>query len=60
MELLKSLNEAIDEEDMQWALQLSDRLIALEFSLDETKALRKKALIILVSVHQTLIKGTIF
>ena len=44
-ELLKSLNTAIAEEDMQWALQLSDRLIALEFMLDETRALRKKALI---------------
>ena len=43
-ELLKSLNTAIAEENMQWALQLSDRLIALEFMLDETRALRKKAL----------------
>lgn len=43
--LLKALKEAIADGDMQWALELSDRLIALEFSLDETKALRKKALI---------------
>lgn len=39
--LLKALKEAIADGDMQWALELSDRLIALEFSLDETKALRK-------------------
>ena len=43
--LLKALKEAIADGDMQWALEVSDRLIALEFSLDETKALRKKALI---------------
>ena len=30
---------------MQWALELSDRLIALDFSLSEVKSLRREALL---------------
>jgi alkyl sulfatase BDS1-like metallo-beta-lactamase superfamily hydrolase len=44
-ELLLALKNAINEEDMQWALQLSDRLIALDYELEETMLLRKQALI---------------
>ena len=44
-QLLQSLKSAVNEEDMQWALQLSDRLIAIDFALEEVIMLRKKALI---------------
>ena len=44
-QLLQSLKNAVNEEDMQWALQLSDRLIAIDFALEEVITLRKKALI---------------
>ena len=43
--MLAALQEAIQVKDMQWALELSDRLIALEYSLDEVNPLRQEALI---------------
>ena len=43
--MLSALQEAIQVKDMQWALELSDRLIALEYSLDVVNPLRQKALI---------------
>lgn len=43
--MLSALQEAIQVKDMQWALELSDRLIALEYSLDEVNPLRQEALI---------------
>ena len=43
--MLSALQEAIQVKDMQWALELSDRLIALEYLLDEVNPLRQEALI---------------
>ena len=43
--MLAALQQAIQAQDMQWALELSDRLIALEYSLDEVNSLRQDALI---------------
>ena len=43
--LLEQLYSAIKKEDMQWALELSDHLITLDYFVDEVKDLRKKALI---------------
>lgn len=43
--LLDQLRVAIEEKDMQWALQLSDHLIALDYFIDEVKDLRTEALI---------------
>ena len=43
--LLRALEEAIDAKDMQWALQLSDHLIALNFSNKKVNKLRKEALL---------------
>ena len=43
--MLEALQQAIQAQDMQWALELSDRLIALEYSLDEVNSLRQDALI---------------
>lgn len=43
--MLVALRQAIQAQDMQWALELSDRLIALEYSLDEVNSLRQDALI---------------
>ena len=43
--LLKALEESIDAKDMQWALQLSDHLIALNFSNKNVNKLRKEALL---------------
>jgi alkyl sulfatase BDS1-like metallo-beta-lactamase superfamily hydrolase len=42
--LFKSLEKAVAIEDMQWALQLSDYLIDLQFKVVETNILRKEAL----------------
>ena len=42
--MLSVLQQAIQAKDMQWALELSDRLIALEYSLDEVNLLRQDAL----------------
>jgi len=44
-ELIKSLKIAVDNEDMQWALELSDYLISLDLFTSEVKELRQKALI---------------
>ena len=43
--LFSSLEAAVNNEDMQWALQLSDYLINLEFRTAETNKLRKEALL---------------
>ena len=43
--LLNQLKAAVIDEDMQWALELSDYLIALDFFNDEVKNLRQQALI---------------
>ena len=43
--LLDQLYSAVKKEDMQWALELSDHLITLDYFVDEVKDLRKKALI---------------
>ena len=43
--LLSQLEAAVQNEDMQWALELSDYLIALDFFNDEVKNLRRQALI---------------
>ena len=43
--LLNQLKAAVKNEDMQWALELSDYLIALDFFNDEVKNLRQQALI---------------
>jgi len=43
--ILAALQQAIQAKDMQWALELSDRLIALEYSIDEVNSLRQDALI---------------
>ena len=37
------LEKAIQNQDMQWALQISDRLIALDFQTSKTKKLRATA-----------------
>jgi len=44
-ELIKELRLAVDKEDMQWALELSDYLISLDLFNSEVKTLRQKALI---------------
>ena len=44
-ELIKELRLAVDKEDMQWALELSDYLISLGFFDSEVKTLRQEALI---------------
>ena len=43
--LIERLREAVENEDMQWALELSDHLIALDNFNDEVRDLRIKALI---------------
>tara|TARA_Y100000741_G_scaffold265798_1_gene206163 strand:+ start:339 stop:2051 length:1713 start_codon:yes stop_codon:yes gene_type:complete len=43
--LLEQLYSAVENEDMQWALELSDHLITLDYFIDDVKDLRKKALI---------------
>ena len=44
-ELLDQLRVAVKDKDMQWALQLSDHLIALDYFIDEVRDLRIAALI---------------
>ena len=41
--LFSELEKAIKDQDMQWALQISDRLIALDFQVSKTKILRATA-----------------
>ena len=43
--LLDQLKVAVENNDMQWALELSDHLIALDYFIDEVKDLRIDALI---------------
>ena len=43
--LLKQLNNAVNDNDMQWALELSDYLISLNYLTEDVKQLRIKALI---------------
>ena len=43
--LLEELKTAVKDNDMQWALELSDHLIALDYFIDEVKNLRFEALI---------------
>jgi alkyl sulfatase BDS1-like metallo-beta-lactamase superfamily hydrolase len=42
--LFLALEEAVKNNDMQWALELSDRLLVLEYKIDEVNNLRKQAL----------------
>ena len=43
-ELFTALQQAIEEKDMQWALQLSDSLLTLNYKIDSTKKLRQQAI----------------
>ena len=43
--LLEELKTAVKDNDMQWALELSDHLITLDYFIDEVKNLRFEALI---------------
>jgi len=42
--LFLALEEAVQEKDMQWALQLSDSLLALNYKIDSTNKLRQEAI----------------
>ena len=42
--LFNELKRAVEEEDMQWALQVSEHLINLEYKISETNKLKSKAL----------------
>jgi len=42
--LFNELKRAVEDEDMQWALQLSEHLINLEYKISETNKLKSKAL----------------
>ena len=42
--LFEALQKAVESEDMQWALQLSDNLLALNYKIDSTKKLRQEAI----------------
>ena len=42
--LFLALEEAVKNNDMQWALELSDRLLVLEYKINDVKSLRKQAL----------------
>ena len=48
--LFKELNAAVESKQMQWALELSDHLMTLNYSIDKVKELRKQALIYEASV----------
>ena len=48
--LFKELNSAVENKQMQWALELSDHLMTLNYSIDKVKELRKQALIYEASV----------
>ena len=41
--LFEALEKSVIDEDMQWALELSDKLLALEYSVDEVNKLRQEA-----------------
>ena len=43
--LFLALTNAVNQNEMQWALELSDRLIALNFSIAEVESLRRQALL---------------
>jgi alkyl sulfatase BDS1-like metallo-beta-lactamase superfamily hydrolase len=43
--LFLALQKAVNQNEMQWALELSDRLMALKFSMSEVESLRRKALL---------------
>ena len=43
--LLEALKKSILDEDMQWALELSDKLLALDYEIDTVNNLRQKALL---------------
>ena len=43
--LFLALTNAVNQNEMQWALELSDRLIALDFSISEVESLRRQALL---------------
>ena len=42
--LFEALEKAILDEDMQWGLQLSDSLLALNYETEATNKLRQKAI----------------
>lgn len=42
--LFEALKKSVIDEDMQWALELSDKLLALEYLVDEVNKLRQEAL----------------
>ena len=42
--LFVALEEAVEINDMQWALELSDRLLVLDYKINDVKSLRKQAL----------------
>ena len=42
--LLFALKNAVNSNEMQWALELSDKLLALEYNSEEVKSLRSQAL----------------
>ena len=48
--LFKELNASVESKQMQWALELSDHLMTLNYSIDKVKELRKQALIYEASV----------
>ena len=43
--LLEALEQSVLNEDMQWALELSDKLLALDFEVNRVNNLRQKALL---------------
>jgi alkyl sulfatase BDS1-like metallo-beta-lactamase superfamily hydrolase len=43
--LFEVFKNAVNDKEMQWALELSDRLIALNFSSSKVKSLRREALL---------------
>ena len=43
-DLFLALQQAVESKDMQWALQLSDSLLALNYKNDSTKELRQEAI----------------
>jgi len=43
--LFLAFQNAVNDKEMQWALELSDRLMALNFSIAEVESLRREALL---------------
>ena len=43
--LFLALQNAVNDKEMQWALELSDRLMALNYSIAEVESLRREALL---------------